>query len=241
MGRRAHRLSLNDIQRLCDFFAIDRSIVPDGSNNKFALVNLLLDFLSVPMPEFLKSVYNIDRNENNDSFSSSMKGHLKEKYNDIGFRCCLLYPQRNTQPPIHFIRRWMDAFMMCHNQARMTIGYVLNAALTSFCGYQKNDIVEDILKKHLQEIMKEKLDDDATKQNGVHHDDVINDNELRKWIDSYLICYFCSGTLKHAHEMALEKFGSRLQLSIYQMKGILSDELHNLCTLIVRVKIRFTF
>lgn len=231
MGQRAHRLSLDKIVRLCDFFAIDRSLVPDH-NNKFALVNLLLDFLSLPHSIFLIN------NTQQQSYISA-KYYLKRKYANIGFRCCLIYAQE--PPSLDFVRRWMDSFMICHHNKRITFDYVLSVALQAF--RIRNDNTDEF-KTTLKYVMKQaRIVDDMIplKKNS---DGVISNHHLREWIDSYLICYFHDGTLSHAYEMVHEKFGhdtSGLQLSLVQMRDLLADEIRKLCNQLVQVKIRFTF
>lgn len=143
MGQRAYKLKVSDIKRLCDFFAIDRS----GAKDKDTLVDALLDFLGEPGENLLKhkgglkgsaqkkrkSRKDDDEDQESDDETESEDYERKPKKIKPSPKSKTSKAKgRARMPSDGELRRWVNAYIMCHNMEKSTLKHAMEIAGEKF-------------------------------------------------------------------------------------------------------------
>jgi len=171
MGTKAYKLQIPQLKRILDMLAVDRS----GTTNKDSLVDLLLDFLGAPKRSFLKGSKNSVKKGRPKKKTDVDDGEEEEEeeeaankdddggddddadgYSDIGDE-----PVEDVEaagsgkevalPSDDVLRRWVRAYVRCHNMKHSTIKNALTIANEKFgC-----DLTE--MKPRLKELLTEEM------------------------------------------------------------------------------------
>jgi hypothetical protein len=127
MGQKAYKLKIPQLKQLCDFFAIDRSHKKD----KDSLVDVLLDFLAAPSDDLLKK-------RKRGRPSRKDKKEEKQEYDDVVDED---EDQEDEKPPKKAkgrmpsdaeLRKWVRAYVRCHNMETSTIKEAISIASEKF-------------------------------------------------------------------------------------------------------------
>jgi len=145
MGAKAYKLLLDQIKGLLDLLHVDRSSV----TKKDDLIDLLLDFLGEPQDSYLigetkkggrktkaksgkkksrKSKDGEDEEEESDEEGGKKKaGDADDDYSDIGDALV-----EEGEPSDDMLRRWVRAYVRCHNMKNSTVKSALDLASDKF-------------------------------------------------------------------------------------------------------------
>jgi DEK C terminal domain len=137
MGAKTYRMTVPQLKKMCDFFAIDRM----NCNGKDALVDVLLDFLGEPEENMLKG--GAKAKGKADSSSSSKKKSKAKKveaadddagdYSDVGDDGKEEATTKEGElPSDEALRKWVRAYVRCHNMKQSTIKHALEIAGEKF-------------------------------------------------------------------------------------------------------------
>jgi hypothetical protein len=142
MGQRAYKLKIQELKQLCDFFAVNRT----GLTDKDALVDQILDFLGEPAEKFLKhkggstkkkrkgrkydeddddDPESSDEESDEDNYYSRQKSSIKKAKITKG-------KNKSRMPTDGELRRWVNAYIMCHNMEKSTLKHALEIAGEKF-------------------------------------------------------------------------------------------------------------
>jgi hypothetical protein len=141
MGQRAYKLKVADIKKLCDFFAIDRS----GGKDKDTLVDILLDFLGQPGEKGLKhkggstkkkkqSRKSVEEEESSDNETESEDSDVRPKKGKPPAKKMKTSKgkSKSRMPSDGELRRWVNAYILCHNMEKSTLKHALEIAGEKF-------------------------------------------------------------------------------------------------------------
>lgn len=141
MGQRAYKLKVSDIKKICDFLGIDRS----GVKDKDTFVDILLDFLGEPGDKLLKFKEESRKNkrksqaveddddsddetESEDSEVRPKKGKPSPKKSKSSKKS----KSKTRMPTDGELRRWVNAYILCHNMEKSTLKHALEIAGEKF-------------------------------------------------------------------------------------------------------------
>lgn len=137
MGAKTYKMTIPLLKKLCDFFAIDRA----SCHSKDVLVDTLLDFLGEPSEDKLKGG---KRAKSSSKDNGKKKGKAKTKdddeeepdddededYDDVGDD--KVDTPEGGMPTDDRLRKWVRAYVRCHNMKTSTIKHALVIAGEKF-------------------------------------------------------------------------------------------------------------
>ena len=128
MGARAYKLPVPLIKSILDFLKVDRK----GVSTKDDLVDLLLDFLGEPDEEFIvgskKSTEKKKRKKGRgDEEAEAEEEKSGDDYSDVGDERV-----EEGEPSDEMLRRWVRAYVRCHNMKNATVSSALVLATEKF-------------------------------------------------------------------------------------------------------------
>ena len=140
MGAKAYKLPVPQLKSILDFLVVDRK----GVSTKDDLVDLLLDFLGEPDESYLvgskkssdkkksksankKSKGDDDDDEEEDEEAKEKESGDADDYSDVGDE------KVDEGPPSdEMLRRWVRAYVRCHNMKNSTVKSALELASDKF-------------------------------------------------------------------------------------------------------------
>ena len=131
MGARAYKLPVPLIKSILDFLKVDRK----GVTTKDDLVDLLLDFLGEPDEEFIvgfkksteKKKRKKERTKDEKEDEKGGEEQSGDDYSDIGDERV-----EEGEPSDEMLRRWVRAYVRCHNMKNATVTSALELATEKF-------------------------------------------------------------------------------------------------------------
>jgi DEK C terminal domain len=136
MGAKAYKLTIPGLKKTCDVFAVDRT----GCNSKDELVDLLLDFLGEPSEQLLKGSGGGEGTKGSkgkknaaaaaeaaatDAYSDLEDGDDDDNNDEGGGK-------EGAMPDDAALRRWVKAYVRCHNMKKVTSKDALEIASEKF-------------------------------------------------------------------------------------------------------------
>lgn len=139
MGTKAYKLLLAQVKSIIDLLRLDRS----EAKNKDELIDLLLDFLGEPQEEYLvdepkkrsrkskgkagKKKAGKESEDEEDEGGKGKSGVAEDDYSDIGDA-----KVEEGEPSDEMLRRWVRAYVRCHNMKKSTVKSALDLASDKF-------------------------------------------------------------------------------------------------------------
>lgn len=143
MGAKTYKMTVPLLKKICDFFAVDRA----SCNGKDALVDVLLDFLGEPSEDKLKGSSAAAAKPKGGG-ASKKKGKSKkaeeeqddddDDYSDVGDEKVEAAAEGGDEdnsavmPSDDKLRKWVRAYVRCHNMKKSTIKHALEIAGDKF-------------------------------------------------------------------------------------------------------------
>jgi hypothetical protein len=134
MGQKAYKLGVPQLRNLCDFFSVDRT----GYQGKDSLVDALLDFLGEPDEEKMKGTTVQEKKG-----QKGKKGKAKKSEDEAGDReyddvddeklpNAELDAKNNEMPSDDMLRKWVRAYVRCHNMKKSSVKDAMTIASEKF-------------------------------------------------------------------------------------------------------------
>ena len=159
MGARAYKMTIQGLKRLCDFFAVDRTL----TTTKDALVDKLLDFLGAPQKNKVKdssataetkTSKNKGKSKPTKRAKTEKKGKEEENdeeeeeeeeednndnaeddddgYDDVDDDKLQNGDTEGELPSKETLRKWVRAYVRCFHQTKLTVNHALEVGTEKF-------------------------------------------------------------------------------------------------------------
>ena len=133
MTAKAYKLTVPVLKKVCDMLSIDRS----GCSDKNKLVDVLLKFLGAPSAEALKgaSGSNKKAKKSTDASAEKKKDEKDYEYSDVEGDDSSSTDDTSLgdeKPTKEQLRKWVRAYVRCHNMKTATIKDAIAIASDKF-------------------------------------------------------------------------------------------------------------
>lgn len=131
MAQKAYKLKKNEIKTLCDVFDIDRS---PASIDKDELIERLCDFLSAPDPKLTKAGPSSTKPKKKTTKKKKKKEEEEtdDEESEEEEQVVEAIKVDGEIPSDKKLRKWVKAYLACHNTDKVTINHAIETASDKF-------------------------------------------------------------------------------------------------------------